>query len=521
MGDRAVFSTGPAWSPGLPVPLVSGDSRLYADGRHHGSAAVRPHGVKAMKTILVSTPDTEAHSAIAGCFGEDMAVERADGPEACFSAAGTRHFEFVFIDIRHLLAPGAGGRGPGTGPGLQALKQTFPSTEVVVLAPPELIRDALGAIREGAGHYLTYPVLAEELRFVRESLEEARRTRLELEYLRQRFLLPDAPDLLKPASRAMKEILEKVRAVAPTKTTVLLTGETGTGKGVIARLIHAHSNRRAGRFISVHCGAIPETLLESELFGHEKGAFTGAVKRRLGKFEIAHGGTLFLDEIATISSSMQIKLLQVLQDRTFSRVGGEEEIAADVRIIAAANEDLRDRCGAGTFRMDLFYRLNVFPIIIPPLRERPEDIPSLAEGFLRHMNLTRASRIESIHPDVLKAFQRYSWPGNIRELENLMERACILESGPVLMPDSFPADITAGASGGERIPLDASRTLADVRREAMDAVEFRYLTDILTASRGRVQEAARTAGVSVRQLHNLMTKHGLRKEDFRKKPTEP
>jgi len=471
-----------------------------------------------MKAILVATPEPGAYGAIAGGFGEDLAVERADRAEECFSAAGARHFEFVFVDIRFLRAARGHGTVSGITAGIQALRRTYPSVEIVVLAPPHLIRDALQSIKEGADHYLTYPVLADELRFVRESLEETRRVKLELEYLRQRFWLPDGPDLLKPSSPAMKEIMEKLRAVAPTRTTVLLTGETGTGKGVIARLIHAQSNRSTGRFISVHCGAIPDTLLESELFGHEKGAFTGAVKRRLGKFEIAHGGTLFLDEIGTVSPSMQIKLLQVLQDRTFARVGGEEEIEADVRIIAAANEDLHLRSKAGTFRMDLFYRLNVFPLHIPPLRERPEDIAILAVGFLDRVNQSRTRVIESIHQVVLEAFQQYGWPGNIREMENLIERACILETSSVLSPESFPPDIFTHGAPSARIPLDVNRKLAEVRKEAVDSVERRYLQKVLEANRGRVRDSARDAGVSARQLHNLMTRHGLHKEDFRKIP---
>jgi DNA-binding NtrC family response regulator len=471
-----------------------------------------------MKAILVATPEPGAYGVIAGGFGRDVAVERAEKAEDCYSAAGARHYEFVFVDIRFLRAARGRGAGSGITAGIQALRRTFPSVEIVVLAPPDLIGDALQSVKEGANHYLTYPVIADELRFVRESLEETRRVQLELDYLRQRFWLPETSDLLKPSSPVMKEIMEKIRAVAPTRTTVLLTGETGTGKGVIARLIHAQSNRSAGRFIGVHCGAIPDTLLESELFGHEKGAFTGAVKRRLGKFEIAHGGTLFLDEIGTVSSSMQIKLLQVLQDRTFARVGGEEEIEADVRVIAAANEDLHLRSKAGTFRIDLFYRLNVFPIDIPPLRERPEDIAALAEGFLRRMNRSRTRVVESIHPVVLEAFQQYGWPGNIREMENLIERACILETSSVLTPESFPPDIFARGTSSAQIPLDVNRKLAEVRKEAVDAVERRYLQKVLAANRGRVLDSARAAGVSARQIHNLMTRHGLRKEDFRKIP---
>ncbi len=469
-----------------------------------------------MKAVLVATPEAQACEAIAGSFGENVEVTRAEEPAACFSAAAARHFEFIFVDIRFLAATPNRKAPQLARAAIQSLRQAFPSVEVVVLAPPDHTPLALQALREGANHYLTYPVLPEELRYVRESLEESRRVQSELEYLRQRAKVPETPDLLSPSGLAMKRVLEKVEAAAPTKTTVLLTGETGTGKGVIARLIHARSNRRSGRFISVHCGAIPDTLLESELFGHEKGAFTGAVKRRLGKFEIAHGGTLFLDEIGTVSPSMQIKLLQFLQDRTFVRVGGEEDIESDVRIVAAANEDLTKRCEDGTFRMDLFYRLNVFPIEIPPLRERPEDIPALAEGFLLRMNRNRSRPIESVHPLVVKAFQRYTWPGNIREMENLMERAGILETGCILSPQSFPADLMAHGTGGAWPMPKTGRTLAEVRSEAVLNAERVYLSNLLAAHCGKLVDAARSAGVSTRQVRNLMNRHGLRKETFRK-----
>ena len=219
-----------------------------------------------------------------------------------------------------------------------------------------------------------------------ESINESLLLQSELDYLRDRFWQADSLEIVQTRCPGMKTVFDKIRSVAPTKSTVMLTGETGTGKGVMANLIHKHSNRSEAQFISVHCGAIPDTLLESELFGHEKGAFTGAVRRKLGKFEIAKGGTIFLDEIGTVTPSAQIKLLQILQDGTFQRVGGEETLEANVRVIAATNTDLKRMCDDGLFRKDLYYRLNVFPIEIPPLRERMEDIPHFVDVFLRKMN---------------------------------------------------------------------------------------------------------------------------------------
>jgi DNA-binding NtrC family response regulator len=314
----------------------------------------------------------------------------------------------------------------------------------------------------------------------------------------------------------MKTVYEMVRAVAPTRSTVLLTGETGSGKGVLARVIHSHSNRKSNPFISIHCGAIPDTLVESELFGHEKGAFTGAAKRKLGRFEAAHGGTIFLDEISTLTPAAQIKLLQVLQDGTFERVGGEQSVHVDVRVVSATNTDLEQMGRDGLFRKDLFYRLNVFPIQIPPLRKRREDVPHLAHLFLKRLETEGQKGIRAMEPKVIEGLKRYPWPGNIREMENVVERAYILGKPPMLMSKDFPEDILPS---DQRIPLvsaDPSQTLTEVRRRAGDAAEEAYLRRILTQCRGKIKDAAQIAGVTPRQIHKLMTKHELHKEEFKK-----
>ncbi|OIP90973.1 MAG: hypothetical protein AUK26_08195 [Syntrophaceae bacterium CG2_30_58_14] len=270
------------------------------------------------------------------------------------------------------------------------------------------------------------------------------------------------------------------------------------------------------QFIGIHCGAIPDTLLESELFGHERGAFTGAVRRKLGKFELANRGTIFLDEIGTITPSAQIKLLQVLQDRTFQRVGGETVIETDVRIIAASNQDLGQMVEKGLFRNDLYYRLNVFPIEIPPLRERREDIPQLTEIFLRQMNRFNHRGIHYVHPQVMEAFQRYPWPGNIRELENLVERACILETSSILTQTSFPAELFTKAPSALSAPTGRTGlTLAEARARAVAEVEKSYLQELLARTGGRINRTAESAGVTVRQISKLMRKNNIRKETFR------
>ena len=337
----------------------------------------------------------------------------------------------------------------------------------------------------------------------------------ERDHLPDTFWHADSHELIQTKSELMKQVFSKIRSVSPTKSTVLLLGETGTGKGVMAKLIHRHSNRREAHFISVHCGAIPDTLLESELFGHEKGAFTGATRRKLGKFEIAKGGTIFLDEIGTITPTAQIKLLQILQDGTFQRVGGEETLEADIRVVAASNVDLKQMCDDGQFRKDLYYRLNVFPIEIPSLKERIEDIPSLSDTLLKNLNQFASKEIKGIHPNVISAFSAYDWPGNIRELENLIERAHILESSSILTQESFPNDLFDSQTTRVFIPANHSMTLSAARQQGIEEIERQYLKDVLTRNRGKIKESANDAGISSRQLNKLMNKYGIRKEEFK------
>jgi len=371
------------------------------------------------------------------------------------------------------------------------------------------------AVKAGAVNYLTYPIHPEEVKYVITSLHEAIIAESELDHLRDTFWESEVLDVVHTRNRPMREVFNKVRSVAPTKSTVLLIGDTGTGKGVIAKLIHQHSSRRGGPFISVHCGAIPDTLVESELFGHEKGAFTGAVRRKLGKFEIARGGTIFLDEIGTITPSAQIKLLQILQDGTFSRVGGEEILEADVRVIVATNMDLTQMSNDGRFRKDLYYRLNVFPLEIPPLRERLEDIPFLVQGILAKLNRFHGKDIAGIHPSAMEAFQGYAWPGNIRELENLMERAYILETSSMLTPENFPHELFIFESSQSQTVVNGSTGLTEIRRRAIEQAERHYLKDLLAAKKGRIKDAAQAAGITSRYVHKLMKKYGIKKEDFR------
>ncbi|MGD2270511.1 MAG: sigma-54-dependent Fis family transcriptional regulator [Desulfobacterales bacterium] len=466
--------------------------------------------------VIIATNNPSVVDSVKARLHKEFEVDSATNKEICLHRLKQKRYEFIFIDVSLLM----GKQGTKTNQEhykneLSPFWQLYPTANIVAVSPLETIREAVYAVKAGANNYITFPIDPEEIQYVIENIQQEKLKLSELVYLRDRFWDKNVLDVTRTKSPVMKTVFDKVRSVAPTRTTVMLYGETGTGKGVIARLIHQHSNRKNNQFISVHCGAIPETLLESELFGHEKGAFTGAVKRKLGKFEIAQNGTIFLDEIGTISPAAQVKLLQVLQDRTFQRVGGEEEIEADARVIAASNMGLKEMCQEGKFRNDLYYRLNVFPIEIPPLRDRKDDILLLVENFLKNLNQLYPKKITTIHPLVMEAFQTYDWPGNIRELENLIERSYILETSSTLTPDSFPGELFAGDESVAQITLNPSHTLSEVRSRGIENIERQYLKEILILNKGRIDRTATHAGISTRQLHKLLTKYGIKKEDFR------
>ena len=468
-----------------------------------------------MKYILVASENLGACDAIPAFFVGEYGVDVASSKESCLEMFRKKRYEFTFVDVEFLTASIPCNGPDGYRAALQPFWQAFPTAQIVVMSSPEMIREAVMAVKAGASNYITYPIDKEEVRYVIQSLYEFVRRESELDFLRDGFWRSDSLEIVETDNSVMREVFDKVRAVAPTKSTVLLTGETGTGKGVLAKLIHRHSHRSEQQFISVHCGAIPDTLLESDLFGHEKGAFTGAVRRKLGKFEIAHRGTIFLDEVGTLTPSAQIKLLQVLQERSFQRVGGESTIEVDVRIIAATNKDLKKMTDEGIFRDDLYYRLSVFPIEIPPLRKRVEDIPIISRYILNKLNKFHSKGIHEIDRQVFAAFKGYPWPGNIRELENLMERAYILEASSVLRPESFPAELfLSGYTLAQSYEI-SSYTLEEVRSEAIEEIERRYLKELLLAQKGRIDASAKAAGIGVRQLNNLMKKYGLKKEEFR------
>lgn len=315
-------------------------------------------------------------------------------------------------------------------------------------------------------------------------------------------------------SSTMHEQITALEKAAATKISILLLGETGVGKSAFASYVHRKSPRHQGPFISLNCGALSKDLLESELFGHERGAFTGAYKAKRGRFELAHKGTLFLDEISNLSLEAQGKLLQALQEARFQRVGGEQDIHVDVRFIAASNDNLSDLVQKGRFRRDLFFRLNVFPIQLPPLRERPEDIPTLVQHILPLVNLRLGTQIRSASLDLIEFFQNYDWPGNVRELENVIEQACILENSTTLTLESIPSRLR-NLSSPSTLVVDTQESLSLARKRIVEEFEKEYLKKLLSETRGCIKNIALRAGISVRQVHNLMVKYGLEKSRFR------
>jgi len=465
-----------------------------------------------MKNVLVLAGNPVDLRIITESLQDHYQTDSAKSKEQCLQKYAQKKYDFLFIDLDYLQTNTLSDFREE----LKPFWHIFPDTEIIILTQQPHIRRAVEAVKAGASDYLTYPLNSHDIHYVVKRIEERIQLLSELNYLRDTQQIQDVQVNLKTNSPQVQELLSNMRTVAQTESTVLITGETGTGKGVIARFIHQYSKRCNQQFISIHCGAIPDPLLESELFGHEKGAFTGAVRRKLGKFEIAHGGTIFLDEIGTISTSMQIKLLQILQDKTFYRVGGESEIKSDVRIIAATNSDLKQMSDRSEFRRDLYYRLNVFQLDMPPLRERIEDLPILIAQLIKKLNRTHTKNISDIHPEVLQAFYEYDWPGNIRELENLMERAFILELSPVLTTKSFPIRLFKEKLKKYIQPVDTSRTLQAVRNSEIERIEHEYLEELLIRNKGKIIETAQSAGIGVRQLNKLMTKYNLRKENYKK-----
>ena len=386
-----------------------------------------------------------------------------------------------------------------------------PALPVVLVTAHATVETAVQALRHGAHHYLVKPIRWDELALVLGQAVSHERARRDLERLRGELDRVAGFEEMVGDSPAMKEVFRIVNQVADSDASVLLRGETGTGKELVARALHKCSARRGRPFVAVNCTAVPRELMESEFFGHEKGAFTGAVARRQGRFQQAEGGTLFLDEVGDLDLSVQAKLLRALQEREISRVGAERAERVDVRVVAATNRDLEELVKEGRFRDDLYYRLNVIPLRLPPLRERPADVPALVDHFVSSF-AERLGRVVPLPPpDVLAAACGYAWPGNVRELRNLCERAALMDWDAVAPLLGRPAEAAPALAAPEEFSLP----LLDARARLVERFEREYLTRLLRHHRGKVGEVARAAGIAERNLYEKMKAYGLSRDDYR------
>ncbi|ABC80464.1 sigma-54-dependent transcriptional regulator [Anaeromyxobacter dehalogenans] len=412
--------------------------------------------------------------------------------------------ERAAVVVTDLMMPGMSGDEL-----LRAVKTVSPESEVVVMTAYGTVEAAVAAMKQGAYDFITKPVKRHAIvKAVRQALERASLV-AENRALKARLaeLAPGGAGALLGDAPAFRAVLEILRQAAPTQATVLLLGESGTGKELAARLVHDLSPRAAGPFVPIHCAAIPETLLESELFGHEKGAFTGAVARKDGRFERAHGGTLFLDEIGEMSPAVQVKLLRFLQDGVLERVGGNEPVRVDVRVVAATNKDLAAEVKAGRFREDLFYRLDVVRVRLPPLRERREDVPLLAMAFLRRMAERNGKPISGFTPGAMAALERYAWPGNVRELQHAIERAVVLTRADVVEVGDLPEAIRAAGPAAEAAPPAGpagAPVLTVPLGTSMDEIERRVIRETLRHTHGDKNLAAQLLGIAARTIYRKL-----------------
>jgi DNA-binding NtrC family response regulator len=453
--------------------------------------------------VLVVEDEAAIRLALGGLLRrEGYEVEQADSGDAALARLRGDAFDLVLTD----LALGAGASGMDV---LRAVKQAWPETPVVMITAHGSEKIAVEAMKAGAEDYVPKPFDNDEIRLtLRRALE---RTRLERENreLRERMDREWRFENLIGSGPAMRGVFETIRKVAETDLTVLVRGESGTGKELVAQALHQRSPRRSRPFVAVNCAAISRELVESELFGHERGAFTGADARRAGRFEAAQGGTIFLDEIGDMPAATQAKVLRVLQERTFERVGGNQPVEVDVRVVAATHRDLEDEVRRGRFREDLYYRLKVVELELPPLRERPEDVPALVEQFLTAL----AARLERpkmpIAPAALARLARHAWPGNVRELRNVVEQAAVLAGGPVIEEE----DLRLPARAGEAAPGEAVEgRFADAKRQAVESFERTFLLAALRANGGNVSRTAAAIGMVRQSLQQKIRELGLRDE---------
>lgn len=450
-------------------------------------------------SIVLVVDDDYGHRAMLTTLltGWGYSVETADDGGKAVELARERPFDAILMDIRMLRVSG-----------LQAMEdiQSFnPAIPVVIMTAYASVDTAVAALKNGAYDYLTKPLDFNKLKITLERSMDHSRLREENRYLKASLANRFAQENIIGHSAAMTKLLSISAQVAPTEATVLISGESGTGKEMIAEFIHFNSSRREGPLVKINCAALVETLLESELFGYEKAAFTGAAQRREGKFRQAQGGSIFLDEVSEMSQGMQVKLLRVLQEREITRVGGNEAIPVDVRVIAATNKDLRHMTARQLFREDLYYRLNVVNLPVPPLRDRKGDIPLLVQHFIRVFSEKNRKKIVGVTPQAMDWLVRHRWPGNVRELANMIERGVVLTRGEYLSEEDM-ALFLPEVDGTHRESQAEAPLIMD---QPLDEVERLTILQTLTAAGGNKSEAARRLGITRRTLHKKLKNYGM------------
>lgn len=457
---------------------------------------------KALDILIVEDEPFQREMLRDSLLQEGHRIQEAENGEQALQLLKGSSFDLLLLDFRM--------HGMNGIEVLKAARQLCPDLEAILITAYGAIETAVEAMKAGASDYLTKPIDLDELSMSIARIAEHRTLLRENEILRQELKAKGvSTNTIQYTSQKMAKLIQLAGRIAPSQATVLIQGETGTGKELLARLIHNLSARSDKPLIAVNCAAMPETLLESELFGHEKGAFTGAIQRRIGRFEQAEGGTLFLDEIGELSLPVQVKLLRFLQEREFQRVGGERTHKADVRIISATHQDLDARVKEGSFREDLFYRINVIHMEIPPLRERREDIAPLLEHFTRKFAVENHRKIEGISREAVDLLTRYDYPGNVRELENIIERAVVVCRGHVISREdlAFPEAFNPQAGpAAEPDPIPPGETL----QQAVESLERRMIGDALLQSGTNQSQAARQLGLSERMLRYKLKKYGFK-----------
>jgi len=438
-------------------------------------------------SILIVDDEESVRDSLYNWFLEDgFRVECAENAKKALTILESDQFDIILADIK---MPGMDGLEM-----LRRIKSLKPDSIVIVMTAFATVDTAVKALKDGAYDYVTKPFDPDDLTHLIRNATKQISLADENETLKKKVVSLETTEDLIGKSEAMKNMLREVESVAQTNSSVIITGESGTGKELVARAIHANSPRKFFPFVSVHCGALTESLLESELFGHEKGAFTGAMYNRKGRFEMADSGSIFLDEIATISTKMQVELLRVLESKTFIRVGGNKEISSDFRVICATNKDLKSMVEKGTFREDLFYRLNVVNIHIPPLRDRIEDIPLLVDYFINKYCTSMNKPLASIDPSALKRLQEFNFPGNIRELENMIERAIVVGDGKKISLRDLPLD----------------KTIVNNSAESLDDFEKAFILQILNKYSWNISRTAKALKVDRVTLYHKIKKYDLK-----------